>query len=90
MKPYGVKLIEHPDVADIQEMGCKSSVGGRNYNRNVATKARTRRRWARKARAEGTLELERIGDEIALADFLARKPWFDDHHLNASDCYVED
>ena len=51
MKPYGVKLIEGPDVADLQEMGAKSSAGGRNYNRNVRVKAATRRRWARKARA---------------------------------------
>jgi len=51
MKPYGVKIIEWPDVADLQEMGAKSSAGGRNYNRNVRVKASTRRRWARKARA---------------------------------------
>jgi hypothetical protein len=44
----------------------------------------------KRARRLGKEELERIGDEIADADFLARKPWFDDHHLNASDCYEED
>ena len=53
MRPYGVKVIAGADVADIQEMGSKSSVGGRNYNRNVASKAATRRHWARKARAAG-------------------------------------
>lgn len=61
MKPYGVKIIEHPDVADIQEMGAKSSAGkhsGRSgstksYIRNPADKARVRRRWKRRARLEG-------------------------------------
>jgi hypothetical protein len=59
MRPYGVKIIEHPDVADIQEMGAKSSVGkfsGRSgachgYIRDPVAKAATRRHWARKARA---------------------------------------
>jgi hypothetical protein len=60
MKPYGVKIEEGPDVADIKEMGSKGSVGkfpGKSgdyhpYSRGN-NKARTRRRWARKARAEG-------------------------------------
>jgi len=60
MKPYGVKIEEHPDVADIQEMGSAGHVGqiaGRSgdyhpYSRG-ASKAATRRRWARKARSEG-------------------------------------
>lgn len=60
MKPYGVRLIEGPDVADIREMGSKSSVGGRNYNRNVASKATTRRRWKRLARVEGRLACQEI------------------------------
>jgi len=51
MKPYGVRVIDCPDVADLREMGSKSSTGGRNYNRNDAAKATTRRHWARKARA---------------------------------------
>lgn len=60
MRPYGLKIIEGPDVADINEMGSKGSFGkfpGRNgdyhpYSRG-AVKDRTRRRWARRARAEG-------------------------------------
>jgi hypothetical protein len=60
MKPYGVKVIEYPDIADIKEMGSKGRVGmiaGHSgdyhpYSRG-ASKAATRRRWARKARAEG-------------------------------------
>jgi hypothetical protein len=53
MKPYGLRVILFPDVGDIHEMGSKSSIGGRNYGRNVARKQRARRRWARKARALG-------------------------------------
>ena len=57
MKPYGVKIIEDPDVADIQKTGSKGCVGklpGRSgdyhpYCRGTA-KATTRRYWARKAR----------------------------------------
>ena len=60
MKPYGVIVEEGPDVADIKEMGSKSCTGkfaGKSgdyhpYCRGDA-KARTRRRWARRARAEG-------------------------------------
>lgn len=37
MKPYGVKVIEFPDVGDIQEMGAKSSTGGQmNARQRVA------------------------------------------------------
>jgi hypothetical protein len=57
MKPYGVKVIENPDVGDIQEMGSKSSEGrlpnrSGDYHPYSRTKARraTRRYWARKAR----------------------------------------
>ena len=58
MKPYGVRIIEDPDVADIKEMGSKGSVGkfkGRSgdfhpYAHGEA-KARTRRYWKRRARA---------------------------------------
>jgi len=57
MKPYGVKVIESPDIADIGAMAAKSSTGRfpgrsgeyRGYCRNK-TKATTRRYWARKAR----------------------------------------
>ena len=71
MKPYGVELIEHPDVADIQAMGCKSCVGRlversgefKSYIRNTARKASTRRRWARKARAAARSEILAILQE---------------------------
>jgi hypothetical protein len=60
MKPYGVKVIENPDVGDIKEMGSKSSAGkiaGRSGDfrpySNSASRAATRRHWARKARREG-------------------------------------
>lgn len=36
MKPYGVKIIEFPDVADIQQMGAKSSVGKINRGRGYS------------------------------------------------------
>ena len=57
MKPYGVRIIECPDVADILETGRKSRVGrlpGRSgdyrpYSRGE-NKARTRRYWKRIAR----------------------------------------
>jgi hypothetical protein len=57
MKPYGVRVIECPDVADIQEMGSKSRTGkisgrsgdNRPYSRGEH-KARTRRYWKRVAR----------------------------------------
>ncbi len=56
MRPYGVEIIEFPDVDDIQKMGCKSSVGklkrGRGYIRTPDQKAKTRRYWARKEREE--------------------------------------
>lgn len=60
MRPYGVRVIEYPDVGDIQEMGAKGCAGkfpGKSgdyhpYSRG-ASKASTRRTWARKARAEG-------------------------------------
>ena len=62
MRPYGVKVIDCPDVADVKEMGSKGSTGkfaGKSgdfhpYSSGNA-KARTRRRWARKARNEGKL-----------------------------------
>ena len=62
MKPYGVKLIECPDVADIQAMASKSSAGrcsraGGDYHgySRTAQKAVVRRFWARKARREGVV-----------------------------------
>jgi hypothetical protein len=64
MKPYGLQVIEGPDVDDIKRMGAKSSVGTicgrsgehRGYNRPAA-KARTRRYWARKARNAARSEI---------------------------------
>jgi hypothetical protein len=57
MRPYGVKIIEEPDVADIQEMGSKGRTGKlpsrsgdyRPYSRG-SSKRRTRRYWKRRAR----------------------------------------
>lgn len=59
MRPYGVKVEEHPDVADIKEMGSASHVGklagkSGDYHSYCKgnSKARTRRYWKRRARAE--------------------------------------
>jgi hypothetical protein len=57
MKPYGVKVIEFPDVADIQSMGAKGSVGkfaGKSgdyhpYSKGNSKK-KTRRYWKKRAR----------------------------------------
>jgi hypothetical protein len=57
MKPYGVRVIEWPDVADIQEMGAKGSTGkfaGKSgvfhpYSRGNSKKA-IRRYWKKRAR----------------------------------------
>ena len=61
MRAYGLEVIVWPDVADIKEMGSKSSVGTlagkggecRGMFRNKAAKAAVRRGWKRMARAEG-------------------------------------
>ena len=63
MKPYGIPRdpeLEYPDVGTIQAYGFKSSVGriagkSGDYRPYIcgAHKARTRRLWKRKARAEG-------------------------------------
>jgi hypothetical protein len=53
MKPYGLKVIEHPDVADIHIMGSKSrtgKLGEHAYCDRPAAKARVRRYWKRIAR----------------------------------------
>jgi len=60
MRPYGVRIIEEPDVADIQDMAAKSSCGRlpekggdfKGYSRSRRKRAR-RRYWKRKARREG-------------------------------------
>ena len=62
MKPYGLGVIEYPDVGDLQEMGAPSAAGGRNYCRNAAAKARTRRTWKRLARKAGRDECKRTDD----------------------------
>jgi len=59
LKPYGLVVVEYPDVSDIHAMGAKSICGrfpvrggkSRGYFKNKAVKAQTRRYWARKARA---------------------------------------
>jgi hypothetical protein len=59
MRPYGVRIIECPDVADIQLMGAKSSTGQlrsksgeyRGYSRRKAKKT-IRCYWKRRARHE--------------------------------------
>lgn len=56
MRPYGVRIIECPDVADIKEMGSKTSVGGKSYFRSAEAKARTRRYWKRQARRDAHAE----------------------------------
>jgi hypothetical protein len=59
MRPYGVKIEERPDVADIKAMGSKGSVGvyaGRSGDYHPIArgnaKARVRRYWKRAARRE--------------------------------------
>jgi hypothetical protein len=60
MKPYGLKIVEFPDVEDILSMGAKSSCGTlrksggefSGYCRSDA-KAATRRYWKRQARRDG-------------------------------------
>lgn len=60
MRPYGVWVVEWPDVVDIKQMGAKSSMGEvpgraghfRGYCRGES-KSRIRRYWKRVARAEG-------------------------------------
>ena len=67
MKPYGMRRapeLEYPDVADIQGLGLKSSVGRyrkkggdyRGYNHGEA-KASTRRSQKRSARREGRFQV---------------------------------
>lgn len=61
MRPYGVRVVEEPDAADIKAMGSAGRAGnlpGRN-GRDLrpcsrgSSKRRMRRFWARKARAAG-------------------------------------
>jgi hypothetical protein len=62
MRPYGVRVIEWPDVGDLASMASKGSDGfypgpGGDYRgRKVASKAATRRYWKRRARRAGKLE----------------------------------
>lgn len=70
MKPYGLRVIEFPDVGDIKEMGAKSSCGrfrkkGGDYNGYASgtVKDRTRRRWKRKARRQGLNDICAQGSE---------------------------
>ena len=60
MKPYGVRVIEHPDVADIKAMGAKSRTGKlseHTYCRGPS-KSRIRRLWKRVARRSGQNEIK--------------------------------
>ena len=62
MKGYGLPRnddVGHPDVGDIKRYGLKTAAGGRDYFKNKANKAGTRRIWKRKARAEGKREIEK-------------------------------
>lgn len=59
MRPYGVKVEEYPDVADIKEMGSASHTGklpGKSGDFHPyckgKSKRRSRRYWKRVARAE--------------------------------------
>ena len=60
MKPYGVRVEESPDVADIQSRAHKSSVGrvggSHGYIRSARIKAKIRRYWKRLARRMGKAE----------------------------------
>ena len=57
MKPYGLRIVEFPDVADICDMGAKSSCGRiagksgdyRPYSRTKTRRA-IRRYWKRRER----------------------------------------
>lgn len=64
MKPYGVNLIECPDVADIHHMGSKGCVGklpgkSRDYHpySRGQSKNRTRQYWKGSARREAKAEI---------------------------------
>lgn len=67
MKPYGVDIIQFPDLADLQTMGAKSSDGSikgksgdyRGYQK-TSRKARSRRYWKRKARRTGKIECSEV------------------------------
>ena len=76
MRAYGLPRnddVANPDIADIREFGLKSSTGRfrekggdyRAYNRNARLKARVRRVYKRRARAEGksAVSQERTTDE---------------------------
>jgi hypothetical protein len=64
MKPYGVRVIDSPDIADIQATGRAGHVSrypGRSgcyksYIRDSAARKITRRYWKRLARREGCKE----------------------------------
>lgn len=65
MKPYGVEVIERPNVGDIRAMGAKSSAGrfpgkGGDYHpySSGSAKARARRGWKRHARLKGKRDIQ--------------------------------
>jgi len=63
MRPYGVEIVEDPDIDDILCMGARSSVGsitGRNGEHRgyrKRDKRVTRRRWKRAARRDSRREI---------------------------------
>ena len=65
MKPYGLKVIEAPDVGDIQEGARKSSIGRfrekggdyKSYPRSSVAKRAIRRLAKRAARRQGNAEI---------------------------------
>jgi hypothetical protein len=53
MKGYGLPRnddVARPDIADIKLYGLKTSAGGKDYFKNKASKAASRRVWKKKAR----------------------------------------
>ena len=58
MKGYGLPRnddVANPDVGDIKLYGLNFSAGGRDYFKNKASKAASRRIWKKKARREGNI-----------------------------------
>lgn len=63
MRAYGIPRVldtEYPDVADIRKFGFNTSTGGRDYFKNKASKAASRRYYKKRHRLQIKAEL-RIG-----------------------------
>ncbi len=85
MRPYGVKVIAGPDIADIQEMGSKGRVGkfpGKSGDFHPVSKghskAATRRKWKRGARTEGKVDVLRGVEEFEEPEEGTSGDWHDD------------